>query len=128
MAEDRRGREAALLALSVATRERLGEATIRVYLDDERISAFCDEDFAAACRALMVSDWFPKLGELLKACQQARLSRLQAQDAERQARLRLVEPSPPPSQAEATRILEKLYAATHQPPPSWWTKGASRES
>ena len=114
-----KGRETALMAVAVATRERLDEAILRVYLEDERVAGFSDEDFAAACKALMVADWFPKLGELVRACANARHERLARLDKERRSRLALAEHYEPPDPDAARRILERLYSATGKHIPEW---------
>jgi oligoribonuclease NrnB/cAMP/cGMP phosphodiesterase (DHH superfamily) len=115
---NRAGRESALMALGIATRERVDDAMLRVYLDDERVKAFTDEEFAQACRDLMTADWFPKLGELVKACQCVRLDRYrQWQESEEQvkanARRLAQENFRPFTKEESRAILAKLYAAAN---------------
>lgn len=104
---DRDRAEAALSKLAVATREKMDPVLLQVYLDDPRVKFYSIKDIEAACHALMgTATWFPKLAEFLEALRAQARKRIEAMP-------KLGPPElPPTTKEEATRILEKLYAAT----------------
>ena len=83
----------ALLELAVLTRDHtIDAAVVRTYLP--HLDRYTVAEVQAACHSLATADWFPKLGELLKACSAARRRQQDADDADQAARLRLTAPQP----------------------------------
>lgn len=127
---DRQQRETALTLLSVKTQAAKFDAfTMTTYLDDSEILAFDTVDVIAACKSLEKGDWFPKFGELVKACKIAQYHRAYGTPQQQADRAKSLGRGPmtPLTEEQSKRILNKLYEATHLPPPAWLTKPSTED-
>jgi hypothetical protein len=76
---DTQKRQTALTTLALKTQaHRWDDAVMAAYLDDPQMQAVPLPDFLTACLRLAGGEWFPKLGELMKACHAATAARLEA--------------------------------------------------
>lgn len=101
---------AALTVLAVATRDTSIDAGVmRVYMP--HLDKYTIEEIEGACESLHEADWFPKVGELLKACSKER-RRLQDAAADRmlaEATLTYIEPI---SQEKFEELMARIKAST----------------
>lgn len=103
--DDKTRRIAALSRLAIATREKMEPAAFVVYIEDtQRFSTVVLE---RACRHLAAtSSWFPKVAELMEACQV--VSRQLSEDRD-QVRRRALRP-PPVSEEKWAEIQSQFRA------------------
>lgn len=104
----------ALGYLAIATRDRSIDAgVIAVYMP--HLDRYTVAEVTAACRQLQTAEYFPKAGELVKACSAARRREQDAQQAALVARLQLEVPTWTPeeiaaSEARKAEIMAKMRA------------------
>lgn len=113
-ADDRVIRTKALTELAIATREKVERQTLDLYLEDT--AAVPQWAFVEACRRQRREvAWFPKVKELLEACD---LVRREAALREEMRRPRRIAP-PPIDPARHAELLANLKAAMkgHRMPP-----------
>lgn len=102
----------AMTLLAIATRDTTIDAGVkRVYIP--HLDDYTVEEIELACELLFTADWFPKLGELLKACSRARRK---YQDA-RMAEVAAAAPRHyigPPDEERKAEWLAKLKATAYK--------------
>ena len=97
---------AALTALAVATRDQtIDRAVFAVYLP--HLAAYPMPVVLTACQRLQTADWFPKVGELTRAC--SAVVREQREARERQ-QLHAIRYADPASDAIAAEWLGRIRA------------------
>lgn len=103
---DRERRFGALARLAAATREKVEKETYAVYLDDTKHIAV-DVLELAAHRLEKSSNWFPKVAELIDACNYV-LRERQIRDEQNRPRLM---PDDTPSPERMAELMAKIRAA-----------------
>ena len=104
--ENRTIRVQALTRLSVATREKMEPSAFVVYIEDT--ARFSTEVVVRACRRLeSEAEWFPKVAELVTACQQTARYLSELQEQKQRARQLM----PPPMAAEKWAEIQAQFKA-----------------
>lgn len=102
----------ALTVLAIATRDTSIDAAVtRVYMP--HLDRYTVEEVEAACEALHTSDWFPKVGELIKECSRERRHRQDAEAERRMANIKLL-PEPVISAEKQAELMAKLKATVRR--------------
>jgi hypothetical protein len=106
VANDRELRVRALTQLAIATREKLEPQTIATYLDD--VARVSTPILVAACERLRKSaEWFPKVRELLDACQAVAHERKMREELNRPR----LNPPPEPTAEQKAIYLQRIKDA-----------------